>query len=51
MLAEHAGIKIIKHESDIGGRFSIFSNTGLIPISLFHDDVESIFNGFQIALG
>ena len=50
MLAEHAGIKIIKHELDIGGRFSIFSNTGLIPVSLFHDDVESIFDGFQIAL-
>ena len=50
MLAEHAGIKIIKHELDIGGRFSIFSNTGLIPISLFHDDVESIFDGFQLAL-
>tara|TARA_B100001093_G_scaffold510628_1_gene576868 strand:- start:140 stop:1246 length:1107 start_codon:yes stop_codon:yes gene_type:complete len=49
-LAEHAGIKIIKHESDIGGRFSIFSHTGLIPISLFHDDVESIFEGCNQAL-
>ena len=34
-LAEHLGIKIIEHDPKIGGRFSIFSHTGLIPISLF----------------
>ncbi len=46
-LAEHLGIKIIEHDPNIGGRFSIFSNTGLIPISLFHDNIENFFQGLN----
>jgi len=46
-LAEHLGIKIVEHDPNIGGRFSIFSNTGLIPISLFHDNIENFFQGLN----
>ena len=49
-LADHLGAKIIEHDPKIGGRFSIFSHTGLIPISLFNDDIESIFQGCSKAL-
>ena len=46
-LADHMGIKIIEHDKNIGGRFSIFSHAGLIPISLFTDKVEQIFQGLK----
>jgi glucose-6-phosphate isomerase len=50
-LADHLGVKIIEHDPEIGGRFSIFSHTGLIPISLFNDDdVENFLEGSKEAL-
>ena len=49
-LADHLGVKIIEHDPKIGGRFSIFSHTGLIPISLFNDDMESFLQGLKGAV-
>ena len=39
-LSSQMGIQIIEHNKEIGGRFSIFSHIGMIPISLFFDNVE-----------
>ena len=36
---------LIKHESDIGGRFSIFSNVGMVPSILAGLDVKKIHEG------
>ena len=49
-LAEHMGISIIEHDKNIGGRFSIFSHTGLIPISLISNNVEQLFLGLEKSL-
>ena len=44
------GIHVIKHDNKIGGRFSIFSNTGLIPISFFYNNIDSIFLGLKSSI-
>ena len=49
-LAEHLRVKIIEHDPEIGGRFSIFSHTGVIPMSLFNDDIEIFYQGCKDAL-
>ena len=49
-LSAQMGIQIIEHNKEIGGRFSIFSHTGMIPISLFVDDVSNFFDGLDLAL-
>ena len=49
-LAIHMGIHVIKHDNKIGGRFSIFSNTGLIPISFFYNNIDSIFLGLKSSI-
>ena len=45
-LSSHNSIKIIEHSKEIGGRFSIFSNTSLIPGFYFHEDlIDRFFEG------
>jgi len=45
-LSSHHSIKIIEHSKEIGGRFSIFSNTSLIPGFYFHEDlIDRFFEG------
>ena len=45
-LSIHHNIKIIEHKKQIIGRFSIFSNTSLIPAFYFHKDlVDDFFEG------
>jgi len=45
-LSSHHSIKIIEHTKEIGGRFSIFSNTSLIPGFYFHEDlIDRFFEG------
>ena len=49
-LAEHMGISIIEHDKNIGGRFSIFTHTSMIPISLFFNNYLDMFKGFESAV-
>ncbi len=45
-LSIHHSIKIVEHKKEIGGRFSIFSNTSLIPGFYFHEDlIDKFFKG------
>ena len=45
-LSIHHSIKIIEHNKEIGGRFSIFSNTSLIPGFYFHENlIDKFFEG------
>ena len=45
-LSTHRSIKIIEHKKEIGGRFSIFSNTSLIPGFYFHENlIDKFFEG------
>jgi glucose-6-phosphate isomerase len=48
--ATHSGFHCIEHNPNIGGRFSIFSHTGLIPISLISNNVEQLFLGLEKSL-
>ena len=48
--ASHIGFQCIEHNSNIGGRFSIFSHTSMIPISLFFDKYFDIFKGLESAV-
>jgi len=38
---------ILDHEADIGGRFSVFSNVGMIPAVIAGIDVKKIHNGIK----
>ena len=49
-LSTHLGIRIIEHHKGIGGRFSIFSHTGMVPISLFFNKTEDFYEGLDSAL-
>ena len=45
-LSIHHKIKIVELKKEIGGRFSIFSNTSLIPAFYFHEDlIDKFFEG------
>ena len=48
--AKHIGFQCIDHNPNIGGRFSIFSHTSMIPISLFFDNYMDIFKGLETAI-
>ena len=38
---------ILDHEAEIGGRFSVFSNVGMIPAVIAGIDVKKIYNGIK----
>lgn len=46
-LGEQLGCKIVDHHPQIGGRFSIFSNVGLIPAAIAGIDVANLRQGAQ----
>ena len=48
--AAHSGFHCIKHNPNIGGRFSIFSHTSMIPISLFFNNYLDMFKGLESAV-
>ena len=50
-LSIHRSIKIIEHKKEIGGRFSIFSNTSLIPGFYFNEGlIDNFFEGAKRGL-
>ena len=48
--ANHIGFQCIELNPNIGGRFSIFSHTSMIPISLFFDNYMDMFKGLDAAI-
>jgi len=49
-LAHREGIRLLDHDPDIGGRFSVLSNTGLLPALIAGLDVEAARRGAAAAL-
>ena len=49
-IQEKINADYLPHDNDIGGRFSIFSNVGLIPARLSSLDIKKIRTGGQITL-
>lgn len=49
-IATEYGLKVYNHPKDIGGRFSVFTLTGLIPLVLNGMSVELFWKGAQRAL-
>lgn len=46
-LSSHNGIRVIEHDKRIGGRFSIFTHTGMIPISFFENTASDVLDGLE----
>lgn len=46
-LGESLGCQILDHHSQIGGRFSVFSNVGLLPAAIAALDIKKIRQGAQ----
>lgn len=46
-IAEQEGYKTFIIPDDIGGRFSVFSSVGLLPMALVGIDIEEIMNGIK----
>lgn len=46
-IAEQEGYKTFVVPDDVGGRFSVFSAVGLLPLALVGIDVDSIVNGIK----
>jgi len=46
-LADQEGYKIFYVPDDVGGRFSVFSSVGLVPLALVGLNVDSIMNGVK----
>ena len=44
-IAKEKNITCLNHEKDIGGRFSIFTNVGLLPSAITEMDIEAIRKG------
>lgn len=44
-IANSIGAQVLDHHSDIGGRYSVFSNVGLLPAILNDVDIESFLRG------
>tara|TARA_Y100000590_G_C15668838_1_gene995531 strand:+ start:137 stop:1384 length:1248 start_codon:yes stop_codon:yes gene_type:complete len=49
-IAEKHGCFIVDHHSDIGGRFSVFSNVGLIPAVIAGFDAVKFYKGANAVL-
>ncbi|NBX03113.1 MAG: glucose-6-phosphate isomerase [Alphaproteobacteria bacterium] len=48
--ANERGIHVVAHASDIGGRFSIFTNVGLLPAAIAGLDIAALREGAQKVL-
>lgn len=46
-IAEQEGYKTFVVPDDVGGRFSVFSAVGLLPLALVGIDIDSIINGIK----
>ncbi len=46
-IANHYKCKILDHETEIGGRYSVFSNVGMVPAIIAGIDVKKIYLGAQ----
>ena len=46
-IAEQEGYKTFVVPDDVGGRFSVFSAVGLLPLALVGVDIDSIINGIK----
>ena len=44
-LAHQYGLRLLDHEADIGGRFAVLSNVGLLPALLAGCDIDAIRTG------
>lgn len=49
-IAQANDISILDHASHVGGRFSVFTNVGLLPAAIAGIDVEQILNGAEVYL-
>lgn len=49
-LAREQGIRVLAHDPDLGGRFSVLSNVGLLPAAAVGVDIRSLRDGARIAL-
>ena len=46
-IAEQEGYKTLVVPDDVGGRFSVFSAVGLLPLALVGIDIEAVVNGIK----
>ena len=46
-IANHYKCEILDHETEIGGRYSVFSNVGMVPAIIAGIDVKKIYLGAQ----
>ncbi len=46
-IAQDIGSVVIDHEKDVGGRYSIFTNVGLLPALIMGADYEQIYQGIK----
>tara|TARA_B110000438_G_C15785986_1_gene638458 strand:+ start:524 stop:1750 length:1227 start_codon:yes stop_codon:yes gene_type:complete len=44
-ISKNNNCKFLKHDNDIGGRFSVFSNVGMVPAIIAGLDVKKIYAG------
>jgi glucose-6-phosphate isomerase len=49
LLGEH-GVPMLNHDPDVGGRFSVLTNVGLLPAAILGLDIEAIRAGATAAL-
>ena len=49
-LAQQHGLRVLDHHPNIGGRFSVFSNVGLIPAAAAGVDIRALRAGARAAL-
>lgn len=46
-LAEHYGMRLLTHDPELGGRFSVMGNVGLLPVACLGLDVAAVRRGAQ----
>ncbi|MBY0355576.1 MAG: hypothetical protein K2Q12_07580 [Rickettsiales bacterium] len=46
-LGEYYGMRILDHDPELGGRFSVLSNVGLLPVACVGLDIEALRHGAQ----
>ncbi len=44
-IAKEKNCLLLEHNNDIGGRFSVFSNVGIVPASISGLDINSLYKG------
>jgi len=44
-LAEHYGVPVLEHATHIGGRYSVFSNVGMLPAAILGLDIRAMRAG------